>query len=605
MEKSYKMYRGDLQSLKGLCIISVVFYHLGLMPYGYLGVDTFFVINGFFILPNLYKSIAEGNFEYYKFLLKRFTRLMPLIIIASFVCLIVGLLGMMPDDYENLCQSIFATNICSNNILSAITTGNYWDVANDYKPLMHTWYVGILVQFYVAFPCLLMLLANFAKYTKKNVKQIMIKGIICVTVISIFLFLLPSITYTTKFYYLPYRLFELCLGGILGIIYTKNKYSLRFVTLLRFISWPCLVLLFIYSFRNLDSVSNIVPIGDTSGQFVQLTQTRKEFILIMTVFFSCFLLIDAKKKNIMDKIFENKIFTLIGKYSFSIFIWHQIILAFWRYFMSDELNLYNLIIYLLIIFILSALSYKYIENIQMNKLRFIVSSVLFLITSLSALIVYFRAGVVRDVPELDITFENPYVSRNTEYTDAIYDYDVDFSHKENKIKILVIGNSFARDFACVLLESSYKDSISLSYSYSFNESLIKRIKKSDYIFCFSSKSEVPRYVWDNVRNQNSVWGIGTKSFGDSNGVIYKNRFKKDYFQQTIHLNENYCKLNSLWKKEWGNNYIDFIQMAKTSNNQILIFTPNNKFISQDCRHLTKNGAIYFSTKIDFSKIFQK
>jgi peptidoglycan/LPS O-acetylase OafA/YrhL len=54
---------------------------------------------------------------------------------------------MLPDDLENLAQSAIATNLCANNVLQAITTRNYWDVVNDYKPLMHTWSLGIEEQF--------------------------------------------------------------------------------------------------------------------------------------------------------------------------------------------------------------------------------------------------------------------------------------------------------------------------------------------------------------------------------------------------------------------------------------------------------------------------
>ncbi len=50
---------------------------------------------------------------------------------------------MLPDDLENLSQSVIATNFFTNNILQAITTKNYWDVVNEYKPLMHTWSLGV------------------------------------------------------------------------------------------------------------------------------------------------------------------------------------------------------------------------------------------------------------------------------------------------------------------------------------------------------------------------------------------------------------------------------------------------------------------------------
>ena len=170
-----------MDALKGVAILAVVLYHIGIFPNGYLGVDVFFVINGFFILPSLCRNIENCTFNYLSFLKKRLFRLMPLVIISTAVCLLVGAIGMLPDDYENLCQSIFATNICANSVLAAITTRNYWDVVNEYKPLMHTWYLGILVQFYVVFPLVLMITAKVAKLAKANISKVLLIVLCIVT----------------------------------------------------------------------------------------------------------------------------------------------------------------------------------------------------------------------------------------------------------------------------------------------------------------------------------------------------------------------------------------------------------------------------------------
>lgn len=61
-----KRYRHDLDILKGISILAILLYHIGLLPYGYLGVDTFLVINGFLIIPSLISDIANGNYSYGK-----------------------------------------------------------------------------------------------------------------------------------------------------------------------------------------------------------------------------------------------------------------------------------------------------------------------------------------------------------------------------------------------------------------------------------------------------------------------------------------------------------------------------------------------------------
>ena len=135
-------YRQDIDSLKGIAIIAVVLFHLGLLESGYLGVDIFFVINGFLLVPSVCKAIDDSAFSFFNFMEKRIVRLLPLIVLASVTSLILGYFLMLPDDYENLAQTVIASNMFSENILSLITT-NYWDVQTGCKPVMHLWYVGI------------------------------------------------------------------------------------------------------------------------------------------------------------------------------------------------------------------------------------------------------------------------------------------------------------------------------------------------------------------------------------------------------------------------------------------------------------------------------
>ena len=135
--------------IKAVAILAVVLYHFGLMQYGYLGVDIFFVVAGYLTGKSIQRSREKGKPGYFGFLIKRLIRLLPLVLIASIVCLLIGCFLMLPDDYENLAESVVATNFFSNNILQCITTKNYWDVVNNYKPLMHTWYLGVLFEAYI------------------------------------------------------------------------------------------------------------------------------------------------------------------------------------------------------------------------------------------------------------------------------------------------------------------------------------------------------------------------------------------------------------------------------------------------------------------------
>ena len=110
-------YRKDIDILKGIAIFAVILFHLGIVKSGYLGVDVFLVINGFLIVPSILKKINTKEFSYSKFLLKRIMRLWPMVILITTICMLIGYIGMLPDDYENIGESVVASNLFSENIL--------------------------------------------------------------------------------------------------------------------------------------------------------------------------------------------------------------------------------------------------------------------------------------------------------------------------------------------------------------------------------------------------------------------------------------------------------------------------------------------------------
>ena len=242
----------------------------------------------------------------------------------------------------------------------------------------------------------------------------------------------------------------------------------------------------------------------------------------------------------------------------------------------------------------------------MNIKTRIATIIAFLLINGTAFALYMHAGVVRDVPELYVQMNNVHRNMHAEYVDRIYPYDKDFPTSNGKINVLVIGNSFARDWGNILLESEMADKINLSYIYKIDEKYASRISQADYVFIHDWKHNVPYYVWENVKPEAEVWGIGTKNFGESNGIIYKNRHRNDYFQQTIKVNPNYIAANEQMKKEWKDKYIDLLTLSLVGEDgTVVVFSQDGKFISQDTRHLSKGGAEYFAKKIDFGAIFKK
>jgi peptidoglycan/LPS O-acetylase OafA/YrhL len=216
------IYRKDIDALRAISVIAVIFFHLGFLNNGYLGVDVFFVISGYLITSIIKDEINKGQFSFWKFYERRIRRILPALSFTVVAALIFGYYWMLPDDLENLAQSVIASNLSINNVLMLITSADYWAVKNDYKPLMHTWSLGIEEQFYLIYPLIIF-------YLSKWKDTFLLLFLVIISVLSVSLFLFYGST-AARFYLLPYRFFELALGGIFAItnVAYPISYSNRF-----------------------------------------------------------------------------------------------------------------------------------------------------------------------------------------------------------------------------------------------------------------------------------------------------------------------------------------------------------------------------------------
>lgn len=574
----------NLDILKGIAIISVVLYHFGLMPLGYLGVDIFLVVNGYLVTKGLSRNVPNGVFNYIQFLYKKILRLWPLVLLASLVVLVISYFTKLPDDLENVGNSVVASNVFANNILARITSKNYWDVTVAYKPLMHTWYLGILMQCYIIYPLFFLLANKIGKSFNKSSKWIL--GI--TVLISFLLYILPFGDDSEKFYFLQYRFFEIGLGGMLALYLTgesDNKKGLWLITILA-LTYICAV--------NL-------PVEDKQYKLVLVTLLSVCAVQLCVAHDNN----DYFKGNLIFKTLGT-----LGEMSFSIYIWHQVIYALYRYSVHAEMDIYDFIIVLVIVAIVSWLSFKFIETPTgkftkcENRKLIIVSCFIFVVTTGCGLYLHKVGGVVRDVPELDITKENFQAGMHAQYNDRVYGIK---EYKNNgKLKILASGNSFMRDWVNVILESNYKDSVDIVYCYGIKDCSLDIIKQTDIIFILSSvrANMLPQDFYENLKEGSKILAVGLKYFGESNGNVYARRFTDGYHQMKVTVSDDFLKSYKEDKAYWGGQYIDMMKPVLDENRQVPVFTPEGKFISQDCHHLTKAGAQLYSRLIDLDECFK-
>lgn len=153
-----KAYRPDIDGLKALSILAVIFFHyLSLfVTGGFIGVDVFFVISGYLIGRSTFIELKLKTFRFGTYFARRAKRIFPSLIVLLLVLWILGFFILLPDEYKSLGKHIGAASIFISNWLLWREIG-YFDTAADEKPLLNLWSLGVEEQFYLAFPLIVLL----------------------------------------------------------------------------------------------------------------------------------------------------------------------------------------------------------------------------------------------------------------------------------------------------------------------------------------------------------------------------------------------------------------------------------------------------------------
>lgn len=583
-------FRKDIEGLRVIAVIAVFFYHAGYLPNGYLGVDVFFVISGFLITSQLYRSAQSGNLSLTKFYERRIRRIYPLLLIVTLSAFVFGVLYMLPDDLENLSQSVIASNLSANNILLYIKNGNYWQKFNDYKLLIHTWSLGVEVQFYAIFPLMFLFLKGKKLDYMPSILLVLAGVSLCA-----FGF---SANRVLAFYSLPFRLFQFFIGGYAALVPLSGfKKSYR-----EGLALVCLVgLIAVFALPTTSELAFPVAVSALTGLLLWL---KGDGYL---------------QSSFSDKLLSNSIFGYIGKISFGLYLWHQVVIAIARYSFVEQITGLHVLFFFTISFGLASITYYLIEKpfrnplfISVKKL-FVGLGLLASLSSIGAVYLYSIGGVYKDFPCLNLYRKDNATRHNSifnaaynvhiKYNETVRQYDRPFD-SSNKIKVLVVGNSQGRDFANIILESSCADSIQLRYfdvtKIYDDSSFVHRAKQADIIFLPASKNTNPLWL-QNLKASNNGSGIpkliwfGPKNFGSSNGLHYR-AFSNglDFSTYRTPVRPSVVVRNNQWRRYWRSSYIDVLGVLTDENGNVLVFTLDGKFISQDTVHLTKEGAVFLA-----------
>lgn len=347
-------YRADIDGLRALAIISVIIFHINYswLPGGFLGVDIFFVISGYLITSIIYIDIKNNSFSFSRFYQKRIRRILPAFFFVMLSAILFGLYIYhdKATKVELLKSSTEAIKFIINFYFSK--SGEYFDLDVVEKPLLHFWSLAVEEQFYFIFPLFLILIVKNSFLSKKKYFVLCILALI--SAFSSFI-----ISNYNNYYLFHTRAIELLVGSFIAIYNIDYKNNLLINTklgkILSSLSLFILITCLVFFDKNtpfFPGISSLLPCIATA------------------------LLISGNPNNeFFMKIFSNKGFVFIGKISYSLYLWHWIVLAYMRYlYGSYELPFNWILSFIMLTFMLSIFSFYFIESpVRKNNYNFIKS----------------------------------------------------------------------------------------------------------------------------------------------------------------------------------------------------------------------------------------
>jgi len=338
-------FRHDIQGLRAVSVLLVILFHSGITGFdaGYLGVDIFFVISGYWMTMLILRDLEQGTFRFRDFYARRVRRILPALYFSLLLTLIVAWFVLWPQDFRDFMKVLGSTVLLfSNNVLWILGDG-YFAPEMEYQPLLHMWSLSVEEQFYLFFP-LFLFLTGFL--WKKLRYSLAILATAASFIWATWFFSASADGPSYVFYQLPGRIWEFAVGGMAAWWVMREK---------PVFSW--------LGYLGLAMIFSVLVLHESTDQGPGIG-------MLLVVTGSAFLLLPSSATGRLTpaQLLALPILVWIGGISFSLYLVHQPILAFARHF--GEINPLTLLLLSLGLGLpLAGMMKKYIEDPFRNPVR--------------------------------------------------------------------------------------------------------------------------------------------------------------------------------------------------------------------------------------------
>lgn len=348
-------YIPALDGLRAFAVLAVIFYHMGFSwaVGGLLGVTVFFVLSGYLITGLLIVEYRENKrIDLPHFWLRRVRRLVPaivtVIIATAVLCTIfnhVLLTKMRPDVLPSL--------FFFSNWWQIFHNVSYFDAIGSPSPLQHFWSLAIEEQFYLVWPPLLFLLFKLGVDEKP-----LRRGVLVLAAISCLLMAFmysPAEDPSRVYYGTDTRAFSLLIGAWLAFVWPAGTLTEQ--------SGGNLTTQGKLIFDGVGAIALIGVLAMCAFVNGYSAFLYRGGILLCSLLTAVVIAVIAHPISALGKFMALPPLVWIGKRSYGMYLWHYPVLLL----MTDPNSTTAphplwLLLELVLIFVVSALSYTFIEN---------------------------------------------------------------------------------------------------------------------------------------------------------------------------------------------------------------------------------------------------
>lgn len=630
--RSKLSYRPEIDGLRAIAVISVILYHakftfseMDLFAGGYIGVDIFFVISGYLITRIIIEELrATGKFSFLNFYERRARRILPMLLVLIGVSLPLAWLQLFPSALKEFAWSVIASIFFASNFFFYFTTTVYGAESALLKPFLHTWSLGVEEQFYLLFPVVAILVFRF------------LRGHFFFVTFGLLLLSLGFAQYVgyqdqELNFFLPFsRFWELAAGSLLAVMELRRGgvSSERWVKAL-----PTIGLLMVF----------------LSFLFFGAKTPHPSLLTLLPVVGAAFVVGFSGPFEPVGRFLSLKPMVKIGLVSYSAYLWHFIIFAFYRNSFVESSVLVKIGLIVLTLF-LSWLSYNFVEQVFRSQTKVPPRLFWWCSVGLTALAVVFCFVVGKGVVEQKSGSFEAHLLDYGHFRQQMIDFEtgVDYSPRlDNRINVLIVGNSYAEDLMKILKNSYINRKYNLNLAgiprdrdinyqvRCFEKFLVSRVttcegrwgrveefapniteqfKNADVIFLasrwhvFKDVETMPNVLLKLVEEKRTAVVIAESPMSKVFGVKDLNRFEKFlFFHKRLPTSEELAELERKYYEDHivlGERNKILEEMVEKMNHPMVHFARRSDFM---CDHLKKRCFFYFEeskakTLVDYGHV---